>query len=255
MAVPRSYLERIGSDLRVIYQLACARGHGDSHQERLENFYSGQSEDYDSFRKKLLPGRESLISSSMNEAQGGSWVDIGAGTGANLDFAGDQVKKFNRVVLLDLSSSLLEVADKKVLDRGLSNVEIVEKDAKHFLSESSNLDLITFSYSLSMMPDWIGVLDEAYKSLRPGGIIAVVDFFVAQKFPEEGRAHHSFWKRHFWPAWFSLDNVYLSPERLQYLEHKFERSELEEGLVKIPYMPASRAPYFLFLGRKPENGN
>jgi len=33
------------------------------------------------------------------------------------------------------------------------------------------VDVVTFSYSLSMMPDWLAALDNAKRILRPGGQI------------------------------------------------------------------------------------
>ena len=112
-------------------------------------------------------------------------------------------------------------------------------------------DVVTFSYSLTMIPDWFAAIDNALAMLRPGGTIGVTDFFVARKFPAEGRARHRWFTRTFWPAWFGSDNVFLSPDHVPYLQRRFETVRLEEHRAKVPYMPLIRVPYYTFVGKKP----
>ena len=45
------------------------------------------------------------------------------------------------------------------------------------------VDAVTFSYSLTMIPDWFQAIERAYESLKPGGMIGVVDFYI----PQSGR--------------------------------------------------------------------
>ena len=48
------------SDLKVLYHLTMKPIRGKDHASRMESFYGGQAEAYDSFRKRLLKGREEL---------------------------------------------------------------------------------------------------------------------------------------------------------------------------------------------------
>ena len=59
---------------------------------RLESFYSGQAEAYDDFRRRLLQGREAMYQ-SIPVPEGGVWVDLGGGTGANLEPIGGELHK------------------------------------------------------------------------------------------------------------------------------------------------------------------
>ena len=45
------------SDLKVLYHLVLKPVRGKNHAERMDNFYGGQAEAYDDFRKRLLKGR------------------------------------------------------------------------------------------------------------------------------------------------------------------------------------------------------
>jgi S-adenosylmethionine-diacylgycerolhomoserine-N-methlytransferase len=126
----------------------------------------------------------------------------------------------------------------------------VNADATNYQPAKSP-DIVTFSYSLTMIPDWFAVIDKAFEMLKPGGLIGVVDFYVSRKWPEKGMKKHSAWTRGFWPAWFSYDNVFVSPEHLPYLMKKFNPVIIEEWRGNVPYMLGMKAPYYLFVGRKP----
>ncbi len=118
----------IASDLRILYHLLLRPVRGDSHAQRMENFYAGQASGYDDFRKRLLQGREELYSKIATN-RNGTWVDLGGGTGANLEFIGPAISQFSKVYVVDLASSLLEVANRRASDRGWKHVEAVTADA------------------------------------------------------------------------------------------------------------------------------
>ncbi|MDO4574028.1 MAG: class I SAM-dependent methyltransferase [Planctomycetia bacterium] len=241
----------IASDLKILYHLVVTRGRGASHAERLDNFYSGQAGAYDDFRKRLLKGREEMMK-CVPEREDAVWVDMGGGTGANLEFVADRIPKQKKVYIVDLASSLLGVAEKRIESRGWTNVQAVNADATKFTPEEGSADIVTFSYSLTMIPDWFAAMDNALRILRPGGILGIVDFYVGRKWPSEGHRQHGWFTRNYWPVHFSTDNVYLSHDHIPYLNHHFETVEFQEHFAKIPYIPIFRAPYYIYIGRKPE---
>jgi S-adenosylmethionine-diacylgycerolhomoserine-N-methlytransferase len=242
----------LSSDLKILYHLAVKPVRGGTHAERMENFYAGQASQYDDFRRRLLPGREQLAQ-TLDWPQGGVWVDMGGGTGVNLEFLGDRVRRLRRAYIVDLSPSLLQVARARIGARQLDNVEPVQADATTYVPPEGQADIVTFSYSLTMIPDWFAALDHARAMLRPGGQIGIVDFYVARKHPAQGNTHHSWWTRTFWPAWFARDNVLLSPDHLPAVQRRFEPLFCAERRTRIPYLPLSRVPYYLFVGRKSDS--
>ena len=132
----------------------------------------------------------------------------GGGTGSNLEFFGSNLKHWGKCVVLDLSPSLAEVAQKRINERGWSNFcSVVVGDAcaldlpgmpagnelvlfccLHctviFLFSSpfpaGTVDVVTFSYALTMIPDWRAAIRNAFRMLKPGGHIAVCDFTVTK---------------------------------------------------------------------------
>jgi S-adenosylmethionine-diacylgycerolhomoserine-N-methlytransferase len=238
------------SDLKIIYHMAVSSNRGNTHAERLEGFYQGQAGAYDDFRRRLLQGRAELFSSLPTE-EGGLWLDMGGGTGVSLEFMGDKRAHFKACRVLDLSPSLLKVARERIADRGWGNAEAVVADVTTYAPPEGQADLVTFSYSLTMIPDWFAAIDHAFKLLKPGGHIGVVDFYIARKHPADGHARHPWRTRSFWPVWFANDNVFLSPDHIPYLHRLFEPVHFSEHRAKVPYMPLARSPYYRFIGRKP----
>ncbi len=237
------------SDLRVLYHIMAKPVRGKDHAARLESFYAGQAEGYDDFRRRLLQGREAMYR-SIAVPQGGVWVDLGGGTGANLEPIGEDLHRAGKVYLVDLCDSLLAVARRRCEARGWKNVEAVHADATRFRPTEGHADVVTCSYSLTMIPDWFAAIDNALAMLRPGGTIGVTDFFVARKYPAEGHGRQSWFTRTFWPAWFAADNVFLSPDHVPYLQRSFQTLRLEEHRAKVPYIPLIRVPYYTFVGQK-----
>ena len=239
------------SDMKILYHMLLKPVRGDSHAERMESFYGGQAEAYDDFRRRLLKGREQLWNQLPKEP-GGIWVDMGGGTGANIENFGDQIEKPKTIYVVDLSASLLKIAADRFQQRGWNNVQTVEADATKFRPPEGQADVVTFSYSLTMIPDWFAAIENAWHMLRPGGQIGVVDFYVSRKYPAPGLRRHRWFTRTLWPTWFATDNVFPSPDHLPFLQHKFETVSLDESGNRLPYVPFIKAPYYIFVGRKPE---
>lgn len=237
------------SQLKTLYHLTLSPIRGETHQERLDSFYGGQADDYDAFRKKMLHGREDLFA-DLPITPDGRWVDVGAGTARNGELFGDRLARFQSAIFVDLSKSLLEVADRRIQEMGWSNAHTHHGDATRLDMPDESADLITFTYSLTMIPDWFAAIEEAHRVLRPGGTIGVVDFYVSRRYPAEGRRKHSYFARNFWPFWFGNDNVHPSADHLPMLQRKFETDSVAEQYGKLPWVPIVRAPYYRFIGKK-----
>lgn len=224
-------------------------GKGNSHAERLEDFYGPQADHYDSFREKLLHGRQELIDAIPLE-DGDHLVEIGGGTGRNLEFFGDRITKAGCVEVVDLCRPLLEVAKKRIEAKGWTDAHAVHADATAWKSEHGPIDACYFSYSLSMIPDWFAALDNAIEQVKPGGHVGVVDFYISRKHPAEGRTKHGRFKRFLWPHWFAHDGVILRPDLLPYLESKLEEVTVLERYGRVPYVPLGKVPHLVFVGKK-----
>jgi S-adenosylmethionine-diacylgycerolhomoserine-N-methlytransferase len=235
------------ADVKVLWSLARGAGRGATHAERLENFYAAQAADYDRFRERLLAGREGLYLRAGELALGVKenplWIDLGGGTGWNVERIAPDVRRRCRAIkVVDLTPSLLRVARDRIEKNRWDNVEAVQADATTYCPDEGPADVVTFSYSLTMIPDYARAIEQAHSLLRVGGIVAVVDFHVSPR--------HSAFTRAFWPRWFRRDGVHLGPERLELLQRSFDGVHLHELTSSVPYLPCVRVPFFQFVGFK-----
>jgi S-adenosylmethionine-diacylgycerolhomoserine-N-methlytransferase len=181
---------------------------------------------------------------------GGRLLDLGGGTGSNVEHLGEKRAQLGSVTIVDLCPSLLETARLRIAHHGWTNVQTALADVTTFEPDEGPVDAVTLSYSLTMIPDWFRALERAHALLKPGGVIGVVDFYVSRKWPGEQLRKHSAFQRWFWPTWFGFDNVFPSPDHLPWLVSHFQTLRLEERLGRVPYMLGLKAPYYIFLGRK-----
>ncbi|KAH8647999.1 hypothetical protein BGZ60DRAFT_570248 [Tricladium varicosporioides] len=269
-------------------------GTGNGQQDALESFYKAQAGVYDATRKRLLRGREDmlglvaaqLVNKAANERTHDPkriWVDIGGGTGWNIEAMSEFVSVpdfFSSVYLVDFSPSLCEVARKRFTRLGWKNVHVVCQDARTFrledyendtsgaigfprlpdsnyFAEEDNVsvggaDLVTLSYSLSMIPDFYSVIDSLTHLLAPTGTIGVVDFYVQSIVDLSCRnytggafnRHVNWFSRLFWRAWFDVDRVGLEAGRRDYLEYRFGTVLSADSRNKL----LGSIPYYVWLG-------
>ncbi|KAI0828719.1 hypothetical protein BC628DRAFT_1417700 [Trametes gibbosa] len=245
-------------------------------QRALEGFYRTQAEVYDTTRGLLLCGREDMLqlaAAQLKYRQSSPevkpiWVDVGGGTGYNIEKMNDFVpvdEFFSAVYLVDLSPSLCDVARQRFSRLGWKNVHVVCEDARTFVLDKSadvletvelgepgskhriKADYISMSYSLSMIPDFYSVIDSIADLLAPSGLITCVDFYVQsaasyslRNFTGGDHSRHvNVFSRLFWRSWFRLDRVHLDEGRRDYLEHRFgtilNANERNYTLGGIPY--------------------
>ena len=238
-------------DGRVLLRLLRGQPRAANHADRLEAFYAPQAEHYDRFRERLLHGRRELIE-RLDPRPGQSVVELGGGTGRNLEYLGDRVGTLGRFELVDLCPSLLSQARKRC-ERWPGIVTAVQADATTYRpawASKYGVDCVVFSYSLTMIPDWRRAMNNAIRMLRPGGLLGVVDFYVSPDVPRPGGARHGWAARRLWPRWFGHDGVNLSAEHLPELMRRTDPVVCEERLAPVPYLPALKAPYYLYVGRK-----
>lgn len=222
------------------------------HAKDMESFYKYQKEDYDAFREGLLHARPVLMESfPLKKAGNMVWVDVGGGTARNLEyFSVDVIRKyFKQIVILDISASLLEIAQKRINKMGLSDiVKVVEHDCtvetvfKH-LPAQGTVDVVTMSYSFSMIPNKKGAIDNVVKLLKPKGegIVAIADFFLEgnyddclPKFSRKMRLLES--KFHKW--WFANDHVHLLADEPATLgEPQLEKIWDNRFRGAVPFLP------------------
>ncbi|HZU63721.1 MAG TPA: class I SAM-dependent methyltransferase [Novosphingobium sp.] len=165
------------------------------HGQLMDNVYRWQRHIYDATRKYFLFGRDRLIA-GLDLAEGGTLLELGCGTGRNLDLA---ARHWPAASLhgLDISAEMLKSAEAKLGARAQlaeGDACAVEADA---LFGRARFDRVMISFALSMIPAWEAALAEGLRLLAPGGSLHIVDFGDAAGLPAPLRALLNGWLARF----------------------------------------------------------
>lgn len=234
-------------DWAVLRALLRGMPHAGEHAERLAAFYAPQIAHYDRFRERLLRGRRELLDELALPLQA-HIVELGGGTGQVCEMLGERLNVVRRYDVVDVCAPMIEQARARA--QRIPALQPVLADACTWQPEHP-VDMVIASYSLTMMPDWRATIDNAWRMLKPGGYIAVVDFHVSSAQPDSGQVRHGAWTRRFWPRWFARDGVRVGSELLPALRQRFIDHTLVDTWAPVPYLPGLRVPYFRFVGRRP----
>jgi len=159
--------------------------------DRMNRMYRRQRHIYNGTRRYYLLGRDQMIA-NLQPAAGAGVLEIGCGTGRNLILAARQHPDA-RFFGIDVSTHMLTSAISAISRRGLTGrIRVAHGDGTAFnpqvLFGTPSFDEVMISYSLSMIPDWSRVLEAAFRHLKPGGRLHIVDFGTFERLPGIVRA-------------------------------------------------------------------
>ena len=238
------------SDLKVLYHLTMKPIRGKDHASRMESFYGGQAEAYDNFRKRLLKGREELWQ-LLDVPEGGVWVDMGGGTGANLENLGDNIGRLKKAYVVDLASSLLKVASERFAGPWLDQCRGGRGRRHHLAARRRGRRRGHLLLLPHHDPRLVCGRRERLGHAQAGRHDRGRRFLRLAQVPVRGFTRHGWLTRSFWPVWFASDNVFPSTDHVPFLHRRFEPVHFREHRGKVPYFPLLRMPYYVFVGRKP----
>lgn len=145
------------------------------HRTLMTRYYKMHSLIYDATRWTFLYGRDRLTESLLIQP-GECVVEIGCGTGKNFEAIQRGLCGTGELIGIDCSAPMLKKAEQRVKKNGWNNVRLLDHEYGRQTVTRGEADVVLFSYSLSMIPNWELALASAHAELRPGGRIGVVDF-------------------------------------------------------------------------------
>jgi ubiquinone/menaquinone biosynthesis C-methylase UbiE len=122
----------------------------------------------------LPPGLRREAADRLNLRRGDRILEVGCGTGRNFPFLRDAIGPSGRIYGVDLSAGMLRKAGDLCRRHQWRNVELTESDAADYVAPQP-LDGVLFSLSYNTMPHHLTVLRQAWKQLRPGGRLVIMD--------------------------------------------------------------------------------
>ena len=103
-------------------------------------------------------------------------LDVATGTG---DLAIAMARRIDgvHVLAVDLSEGMLDVARRKVEDRGLDGRIVLDRaDAEHLDVATASVDVATVAFGVRNFGDLAAGLRELARTLKPGGKVVILEF-------------------------------------------------------------------------------
>ncbi len=144
--------------------------------------------------------QRSIVLRLLSLRPGDAALDIGSGPGLLAREIADAVGPSGRVVGLDLSEPMLEMARLRCADR--PHVAFEQGDAAALPFDEDTFDVVVTTQVYEYVPDIPGALAEVSRVLRPGGLVAILDTDYAslvihtEDEPRQGRLIDA-WDEHF----------------------------------------------------------
>ncbi len=125
------------------------------------------------------PGRRRAVA-EVNRLPGTDVLEVGVGTGLALP----RYRREKRVVGVDLSREMLQIAARRVRSEGLSHVGgLLEMDAERMAFADGAFDIAVAMFTASVVPDAKRLFAEMSRVVRPGGDLLFVNHFAAENGP------------------------------------------------------------------------
>lgn len=179
----------------------------------MDRMYRHQRHIYDLTRKFYLVGRDRLLG-RLDLKPDACVCEVGCGTARNLVALARRHPGI-RLYGIDASAEMLKSATAAIDRSGFAKRIALRRCLAEALDPAATFaldrqfDAVICSYALSMIPSWRAAIDRAVTCLRPGGMLAIVDFWNDSRLPG--------WVRRPLAAWLALFDVTPRPEIADYV--------------------------------------
>ena len=155
---------------------------GEGKKEFVQKMFDDISPRYDFLNHFLSLGidiywRKKFIE-NLKIQDGQIILDVACGTGD----IGFNILKQNHIKLIniDLSKNMLDIAKKKAKEKNLINIEFIQGDAEVLPLKDASVNCLTIAYGLRNIEHYEKALEEFYRVLKPGGILGILEFSIPQ---------------------------------------------------------------------------
>lgn len=150
-----------------------------SKEERVHSVFEKIYGNYDkmnsviSFQQHLRWRKDTM--KKMNVQKGAKALDVCCGTADWSIALAEAVGESGKVVGLDFSKNMLKIGEEKIKDRKLKQVELVHGNAMELPFADNSFDYVTIGFGLRNVPDYLQVLKEMHRVVKPGGLAVCLE--------------------------------------------------------------------------------
>lgn len=120
-------------------------------------------------------------------------VDLGSGAGMDSFIAAHAVGPDGRVVGIDMTPEMIDLASRVALSLGLQNAEFRAGLIEDLPLESDWADVVISNGVINLCPDKVGVYKEIVRVLKPGGRMTIADICVEKPVPDSALRDIDLW--------------------------------------------------------------
>jgi arsenite methyltransferase len=125
--------------------------------------------------------------------EGETVLDLGSGGGIDVFLAANKVGEQGKVIGVDMTKEMVRTAVKNAEESGYENVEFKLGEIENLPIENNSIDVIISNCVINLTPDKSVAYREAFRVLKPGGIILVSDLVTDGDIPDEIRSSFQAW--------------------------------------------------------------
>ncbi|KGX92165.1 ubiquinone/menaquinone biosynthesis methyltransferase [Pontibacillus halophilus JSM 076056 = DSM 19796] len=192
----------------------------------------------------------------MDVKRGEHALDVCCGTGDWTLSLAEAVGSKGKVIGLDFSQNMLSVGEDKRKAQSKDHVSFVHGDAMNLPFEDNSFDYVTIGFGLRNVPDYLTVLKEMHRVVKPGGKVVCLE--TSQPTAPGYRQMYYFYFRYVMPAFGRM--FAKSKEEYQWLHESAKdfpgQAELKElfeqaGLTSVHVQPYTGGVAAMHMGEKP----
>jgi ubiquinone/menaquinone biosynthesis C-methylase UbiE len=120
-------------------------------------------------------------------------LDLGSGAGADVLISAHRVGPTGKVIGLDMTDEMLELARENAAQAGIKNVDFLKGYIEDIPLADATVDVVISNCVINLSADKTRVIAEAARVLRPGGRLAVSDVIADPDMDDATRADMAAW--------------------------------------------------------------